>query len=508
MLVSKLFSKYFSSSEPQERVINLPIEVWFHIWSFLDFNTRQKKCTRVSKEWLHQIRNSTRLSGKMFLRLENRNVKDINDALFRWPRLKVLHLSDGCRNCKCQYGQLSKLVSDWKKMKEFASNIKLTEHELLKKIVVTKTIPFVEFGDWGKATKFWFDPKNLTPATLKNVLNLKIYDPKCFEVMQIRKRLRNLEKLYITGKSGMFDVKFDSEFISSLPTLILGFRKLTQVWISVSVDITDFFDLLHAIANIKDVKCWLNACIDHNYFGKRYVKGFFEEGFKIVEKTFPMESTTDVHIFDCRYYFRIDKNYNKEPLLNVCETSDDEEFTENEPNFSVEQFEGFENDKDSDVEDFEDYHENSNFVKKCYQLMDFLQRVSCNGFSSAIASTRRFLFLVAQILHVGVSFVLTFLFSVARILHVGVSFVHNLSLLTRTGLTIFFFLTNIFLLYLAIYIVHHLKVDVKIRGGSQTMLTKFWLLMASYLPSLTKCGHFWTTYLPCLVNVVCERPLA
>ena len=24
---------------------------------------------------------------------------------------------------------------------------------------------------------------------------------------------------------------------------------------------------------------------------------------------------------------------------------------------------------------------------------------------------------------------------------------------------------------------------------------------------LTKSGHFWTTYLPCLVNVVCERPL-
>ena len=25
--------------------------------------------------------------------------------------------------------------------------------------------------------------------------------------------------------------------------------------------------------------------------------------------------------------------------------------------------------------------------------------------------------------------------------------------------------------------------------------------------ALTKSGHFWTTYLPCLVSVVCERPL-
>ena len=464
MLISKLFSKYFNSSEPLERVINLPIEVWFHIWSFLDFNTRQKKCTRVSKEWLHQIRNSTRLSGEMILRLENRNVEDINDALFRWPRLKVLYLSDGCRNCKCKYGQLSKIVSDWKKMKEFALNIKLTEHALLRKIVVAKTIPFVELGDWGKATKFWFDPKNWPrPATLRNVLNLKIYvniDPKCFEVMRIRKRLRNMEKLYITGKRGMFDAKFDSEFISSLPTFILGFRKLTQVWISVNVDVTDFIDLLYAIANIKDVKCWLNVCIVHNYFGERYVKGFFEEGFKIVEKTFPTEST-NVHIFDCRYYFRIDKNYNREPLLMVCETSDDEEFTESDPKSIAEQFEGFEDDEDSDVED---YRENSSFVTKCYQFMDFLQRVSCNGFLFARTTIRTFQILVACILHVVVSFV-------AHILHVGVSFVahilyvvvsfvahklsffHNLSLPTRVGLTIFLFFADILLLYLTMYIV-------------------------------------------------------
>ena len=465
MLVSKLFSKYFNSSEPHERVINLPIEVWFHIWSFLNFNTRQKICTRVSKEWLHQIRNSTRLSGEMFLRLENRNVKDINDALYRWPRLKVLHLSDGCRNCKCQYGQLSKLVSDWKKMKEFALNIKLTEHELLKKIVVAKTIPFVEFGDWGKATKFWFDPKNWPrPATLRNVLNLKIYvniDPKCFEAMRIRKRLRNMEKLYITGKRGMIDAKFDSEFISSLPTFILGFSKLTQVWISVNVDITDFNDLLYAIANIKDVKCWLNVCIVHNYFGLEWIiKGFFEEGFKIVEKTFPTESTY-VHIFDCRYHFRIDKNYNREPLLNVCETSDDEEFTESDPKSIVEQFEGFEDDEDSDVED---YRENSSFVTKCYQFMDFLQRVSCNGFLFARTTIRTFQILIACILHVVVSFVAHILHVgvsfVAHILHIGVSFVahklsffHNLSLPTRVGLTIFLLFAHILQVYLTMYIV-------------------------------------------------------
>ena len=52
-------------------------------------------------------------------------------------------------------------------------------------------------------------------------------------------------------------------------------------------------------------------------------------------------------------------------------------------------------------------------------------------------------------------------------------------------------------------------------GHSQTTLTRFWLFLATYPPALTlsmvwmltKSEHFWTTYLPCLVNVVCERPL-
>ena len=54
-----------------------------------------------------------------------------------------------------------------------------------------------------------------------------------------------------------------------------------------------------------------------------------------------------------------------------------------------------------------------------------------------------------------------------------------------------------------------------IGGRSQTTLTRFWLFLTTYPPALTfsmvytltKTGHFWNTYLPRLVNVVCERPL-
>ena len=54
----------------------------------------------------------------------------------------------------------------------------------------------------------------------------------------------------------------------------------------------------------------------------------------------------------------------------------------------------------------------------------------------------------------------------------------------------------------------------RFRGRSQTTLTRFWVFLTTYPPvltfsmvwKLTKSGHFWTTYLPRLVNVVCERP--
>ena len=168
MLLSKTILKCFNSSESSG--INLPTEVWIHIWSFLDFIDCQEMCTLVSKEWFNIIRNSTRLSGEMIFKFDKQNIKDINDALSRWPKLKVLHLYDYTSS------RLNKLVSHWEKLKEFTLTteifgINLTEHELLRKIVVSESMPLAELGDWGKANKLWFDPKNWTPANLSNVKN-------------------------------------------------------------------------------------------------------------------------------------------------------------------------------------------------------------------------------------------------------------------------------------------------------------------------------------------------
>ena len=111
-------------------------------------------------------------------------------------------------------------------------------------------------------------------------------------------------------------VEFDSEFISRLQKFLLGFKKLTMVRIVVPVDITDFLDFLHAIANVKDLKFWLNVCIVHDHLERKYVKKVFKEGFKIVMNTFPIE-LTDIHIGDVEYRFNIEKECYKEPKLQL-----------------------------------------------------------------------------------------------------------------------------------------------------------------------------------------------
>ena len=229
--------------------------------------------------------------------------------------------------------------------------INLAEHALLGKIVVPKSMPVAELGGWGKATKVWFDPKNWTPAHLRNVIDLEMYVdclPRNFEMVQVGQGLINVEDLYIHDTRGMIGNKIDSELIMSLRNFILGLKKLKKVSFEVEVDITDFLDFLHSIANIKDVKLRLLVCTVHDHMEEKYVEGVFEEAFKIVDETFPMESTC-VAIGDDQYDFTIGKNYNQEAKLHEDgkfhiysdESSDnqDEESTENDENSSVEEFE-------------------------------------------------------------------------------------------------------------------------------------------------------------------------
>ena len=98
-------------------------------------------------------------------------------------------------------------------MISFGMNLK--KHKLLRKIVVSRAnLSFQKLGDWGKATKYWFDPKHFwTPAKLENVIELKTSMKKMPKSLvrneKIGEKLKHIEKLCVKGR------KFNPEMILS-----------------------------------------------------------------------------------------------------------------------------------------------------------------------------------------------------------------------------------------------------------------------------------------------------
>ena len=247
----------------------LPVEVWVHAWSFLDFNTRQKICTLVSKTWLNQIRNSSILSGEMKISTSDTNYFEefeISDAvLLRWKKLKVLH------------------VKSETEIQHFGS---FSEHKLLEKIVVWSRdspgnrIKSKELGSWGVVTQSWFNPKHpLNPATLENVVAIEIYlhkIPPNFEMKEMAQRMKNLENLQISGTT-----------IANVSEIISSFKNLKNVDFDTNCQHQDLIVTLNNMAG-------LNLKIS----GKIYVNGgeeirdeesrdIFEEAVEILNEKFP-----------------------------------------------------------------------------------------------------------------------------------------------------------------------------------------------------------------------------
>ena len=195
MKISQNSSEKVVLKESQE--LYLPVEVWIYTWSFLDFNTRQKICTLVSKTWLNQIRNSSILSGEMkIFRSDTKKFEEFENAdavLSRWKKLKVLH------------------VESETEIQRFGT---FRKHKLLEKIVVwdrysprNQDLKFEELGSWSEVTKSWFNPKQpLNPATLENVVAIEIElmpSPSAFSkfVLSVLKFLGILKFLRCTQNS-------------------------------------------------------------------------------------------------------------------------------------------------------------------------------------------------------------------------------------------------------------------------------------------------------------------
>ena len=266
----------------------LPVEVWIYTWSFLDFNTRQKICTLVSKTWLNQIRNSSTLSGEMkIFRSIRKKIEDFDNGdgvLSRWRKLKVLHITNETE------------------IQHFGN---FSEHKLLEKIVVwNRDSPgnkrkSEELGSWGVVNKSWFNPKQpLNPATLENVVAIEIdlnKTPPNFEMEKTAQRMKNLEdlKIKLYHGPGPYSPNYTHgpSFRELHPREIISYIGFNYSCFK-NLKIVDF-DI--NLCPIRDLIATLNymAGLNFKFSGSICVSGsgeqarIFEEAVTIMNKDFP-----------------------------------------------------------------------------------------------------------------------------------------------------------------------------------------------------------------------------
>ena len=139
------------------------------------------------------------------------------------------------------------------------AGIDLTEHKLLRKIIVSKaekiqiqargTLPLClkDLGDWGWATEIWFDPKQFfSPIKLENIVGLKLFVDETPENFPNDKSGRilteNVEKLTCVDTSRFSGFHKDKE-------LILSFKKLRIL--EFNDDISSLLDTLDFIEKMQ-----------------------------------------------------------------------------------------------------------------------------------------------------------------------------------------------------------------------------------------------------------------
>ena len=203
----------------------LPMEVWHHIWSFIDFENLQKTCVTVSKTWFNEIRNSPTLSNEMKItkiifkngRNEKLSDEDLNDILSKWPKLKLLDLTE------YKVEKIRSLV--------LTKKINLKAHTLFERIIakpnpskfvhnwhnlspdLTEISDFGEVqaiwiygnpnyvGNFGEVQKIWIDPKNiLAPIKLENIYCFNWFgfcETKDAKMKEMGTMMKNMETLIV-----------------------------------------------------------------------------------------------------------------------------------------------------------------------------------------------------------------------------------------------------------------------------------------------------------------------
>ena len=273
--------------------IILPEEVWIEIWSYLDFKTIQKICTRVSKSWIKMIR-SSKLSWEMKLRYRSYphmlEVKDFNAILFQWHEIRELHFSS---------------EHDFDK---FRLGLNYNNNKSLKKIVIPCTIElYFNPISWGWVPLYWIDPKHLlTPGNeIKNAIELHVqFDddkgiPEEFAMRHNDCDFTNIETLEICES---YDDGISSRNV--IP-MLLRFKKLKKLEIRhQEINIDYFLDILSFLGSMKTLSIFVNLKVMNN-LNEEATKDIFTKALDITEQKFPFP---DVRILKLEIF---EDNFNK-----------------------------------------------------------------------------------------------------------------------------------------------------------------------------------------------------
>ena len=315
-----------SSSTEIEEII-LPEEVWIKIWSYLDFKTVQRICTRVTKSWLKMIRRS-KLSWEMklehheFHNVDVLEVETFNGILSHWENLRVIHFSFE---------------------REFARFcLSLNSHQSLEKIVILSGPVLYSKGSiLGCVHKYWIDPRNiLTPTnSMKNVIMLEIPSLKClseeFAMAQNDCDLTNLENLIVSHS-------LTCQTAIPEPELLLRFKNLKTLQIgNIEIRINYLLDLLRFLGNTINVKISARSVEVKSHLDAEATKDIFKQAYEILNEKFPHPDPRilDLHIFEIpsswmepRYSIRL--NESAATLTTIDSDSEAETETETEMNTS------------------------------------------------------------------------------------------------------------------------------------------------------------------------------
>jgi hypothetical protein len=290
-----------------EEVI-FPEEIWIIIWSYLDFKTIQKTCTRVSKSWLKMIR-SSKLSWEMKLQdtifFPKRNpgvdllgVEDFNAILSQWQDLRELHFSS--------YHDFAKFRLSMNSKKSLKKIVNPNHMEIFLHPTSVVTGYWVDVAQLKTPTPankikkyitgYWIDPKHLLTPTdeIKNVIKLR-FDvkgiPEEFAMRQNDWDFENLESLAICENN---DGGISS---NNVIPMLLRFQHLKKIEIDyLEIHINYLLDILRFLGNMKLLNISVNLGVI-NEFDEEATKNIFNEALEIVNEKFPFP---DVRILELK----------------------------------------------------------------------------------------------------------------------------------------------------------------------------------------------------------------